>query len=190
VLLVPVGANQQPVTAADEAWRVDFVTHLGSALGANVEPPVRSDSDDPPWASPAAVPPVLPLADATPAVAADTCASDICVIDNLTFQPDKATLVDHDSARRRVAAYVAAHPLGSGHTIRVTGFTAAFGDRDGSRMLSRERARMIARLLEEEGVPPESYLVDGVGFDRRADLSKGPQDRAQRVVILSIERRG
>ncbi|MDQ3760644.1 MAG: OmpA family protein [Actinomycetota bacterium] len=190
VLLVPVGPDQAPLTAADEAWRTDFVTQLGKALGAEVTAPVRSDTGEPPWASPAVVPPVIPLVDATPEVPLDACAGNRCVIDNLAFHPNEARLVDRDGTRQRVAAFVAALAPRGAYRIRVTGFTAAFGDAKSARVLSQRRAGVIAALLEAEGVPPEDHVVEGLGFDRRADPTKGAQDPAQRVVILTLEPRG
>lgn len=183
LFLVPVGAEQQPLTAADEAWRTDFVDALGSGLGAIVTDPVRSDPRRPPWPMSSEVEPVEPLRDPTPGL---PCAATGCPIDNLAFAPRTADLVDEDATRRRVEEFVAALPPGD-RRIRVTGYTAAFGSAQTSRDLSRERARVIGLLLEQAGVRPEEYEIEGVGHDRRADPTRGPQDQAQRVVVLTVE---
>lgn len=189
VLLVPVGADQQPLTAVDEDWRSDFVIRLGEALGATVTPPVRSDTGQPTWAAPAVVPPVIPLPDATPTLKPQACANSTCVIDNLAFKGDEATLINHETARLKVAAFVDALPPPGNRRIIVTGFTAAIGNAETSRNLSRERARVIAELLHGEGVALDEIEIEGLGFDRRADPTKPPADPAQRVVVLTLERR-
>jgi len=190
VLLVPVGPDQEPLTAVDEAWRNEFVTGLGEALGATVTPPERSDAGQPPWAASAVVPPVIPLPDGTPVVEPQACAGSTCVIDNLAFEPNKATLIDREAARVKVAAFVDALPPPGAWRIRVTGFTAAIGDAQSSRDLSRERAWVIAELLHAEGVALDELEIEGLGFDQRADPTRSPVDVAQRVVILTLEQRG
>lgn len=190
VLLVPVGLDQQPLTAVDEAWRNDFVIRLGEALGATVKPPVRSDTGQPTWDAPAFVPPVVPLPDATPTLELQACANDTCVIDNLAFKGDEATLIDRETARLKVATFVDALPPPGNRRIVVTGFTAAIGDAKTSRDLSRERARVIAELLQAEGVTLNEIEIEGLGFDRRADPTKPPADPAQRVVVLTLKQRG
>lgn len=189
VLLVPVGPDQQPLTAVDEAWRNDFVTRLGEALGATVKPPVRNDTGQPTWAAPAFVPPVVPLPDATPTFDPQACANGTCVIDNLAFNGDEATLIDRETARLKVATFVDTLPPPGYRRIVVTGFTAAIGDAKTSRDLSRERARVIAELLQAEGVSLDEIEIEGLGFDRRADPTKPPADPAQRVVVLTIKPR-
>jgi outer membrane protein OmpA-like peptidoglycan-associated protein len=184
VLLAPVGPGQEPLTAIDEAWRADFVTGLGAALGARVLPPVRSDTGDPPWPASSVVPPVVPLPDPTPELGA--CAAQRCVIDTLAFHPNSPDLIDEDAATRQVAEFVAALPAGAGPAIRVAGFTAAVGDAGSSRELARDRAERIADLLRAAGVTRE-LVIEGVGFDRLADPSRPPVDPAQRVVVLSVE---
>lgn len=59
VLVAPVGDAQEPLAVATDAWRTDFVTHLGTALGAQVFPPVRSDSTGRAWTKSSTVPPVV-----------------------------------------------------------------------------------------------------------------------------------
>ena len=167
VLLVPIGQGQQPLSAADEAWRADFLVALGRALGATVLPPLRGTDRVPPWSSSAIVPPVVPIPVASPAL---PCGSGgPCAIDNVAFVPNSARLLDEPGARRRVTGFVAGLPADRGFRIRVDGYTAAFGDPASSRALSLDRARVIADLLTAAGVDPGDVELAGHGFDEPAD---------------------
>lgn len=186
LLLVPVGPDQKPLTAADEAWRADFVRELGTSLGARVEDPLRVVSTEPPWAAPSVVAPVEPLVDPTPLL---PCSGERCVIDNLSFVINTPRLIDSEAARQRVASFVAQLPRPLIKQIVVSGYTARYGDAGLSRELGRQRAETVAALLKGEGVADADLRIDGVGYDRQADPSQSPQSQAQRVVILTLEDR-
>ncbi len=183
VLLAPIGAGQPPLSPSDEAWRADFVVALGTALGASVTPPMRSDTGAPAWSHAAAVAPVVPMPSLTPTTQCGRAGR--CVIDTVTFAPDSDRLLDEQGARRSVSDFVAALPTDPVR-IRVAGYTAAVGDAAGSRRLSAARAAVIAGLLQQAGVDPGTCDVIGLGFDERADTTRPARDPAQRAVVLSV----
>jgi outer membrane protein OmpA-like peptidoglycan-associated protein len=148
VLLPPVGDNQEPLTPWDNAWRSTFITDLGSALGARVSPPVLTDSSGPPWSAASTVPLIPAHQESTPHVPTAP-GEQLVVIDTAAFVPDTATLLDPEKTQAKVAAMIARYQQANGNKswIEVQGFTAAFGDAESARVLSRQRAVVLGHLL-------------------------------------------
>ncbi|MGH3830764.1 MAG: OmpA family protein [Pseudonocardiaceae bacterium] len=187
VLLPPVGDNQEALTPWDNAWRSAFITDLGSALRARVSPPVLTDSSGPPWNAASTVPPIPVHQEPTPHIPTVPGEQPPVVIDTAAFVPDYATLLDPEKTQAKVAALVARYQQANGKSsIEVQGFTAAFGDAESARVLSRKRAVVLGNLLAQAGVPPADIRTFGVGFDQRADPTQEPRSAAQRVVIIRL----
>ncbi|WP_170316817.1 OmpA family protein [Acrocarpospora corrugata] len=147
VLLNATGPGQKPMSVADDAWREEFITHLGKALGAHVNQPIIDSTIAPPWPGSSAV-----VEFAT--VKARLTPPDR--IDAGHFRPDEATLLDRAAVQRSIKLIVAQYnqaPVGS--LVHVTGFCARFGTREGARELARRRAEVIADLLVEAGLPQQ-----------------------------------
>jgi outer membrane protein OmpA-like peptidoglycan-associated protein len=191
VLLAPVGDNQAPLTPWDNAWRTAFITDLGSALGATVSPPVLVESSGPAWSAASTVPPIPAHEERTPYFPPAPGGEPPVVIDTAGFVPDTATLLDMKATQGEVAGLVSRYEQANGkYTIEVKGFTAAFGDAESSRVLSRERAAVLGNLLALAGIPRSDLHTVGVGFDERADPTQHPKSAAQRVVVVRLLPRG
>ena len=187
ILITPVGEDQEPLSPAAEAWRASFITELGTSLGAEVSPVLRTDASGPAWSSASQVPPIDPRPEKTPSFTPDPDGEPPVVIDTTGFVPNTAALLDLDGARARIAGLVARYERADGrYSIEVTGYTAAFGSPESSRMLSVERARVLGELLAQAGIPPADIRAVGVGFDELADPAQPPQSAAQRVVIIQL----
>lgn len=191
VLLAPVGDDQAPLTPWDNAWRTAFINDLGSALGATVSPPILAESSGPAWSAASTVPPIPAHEERTPSFPPAPDGESPVVIDTAGFVPDTATLLDLEATRGKVAGLVSRYEQAKGkYTIEVKGFTAAFGDAESSRILSRERAAVLGTLLAKAGIPRGDIHTVGVGFDERADPTQHPKSAAQRVVVIRLLPRG
>lgn len=187
VLLQPVGDNQAPLTPWDNAWRSAFITDLGSELGAKVFRPIFADSSGPPWSGASTVPPIPAYQERTPRFPTAPEEDPPVVIDTAAFVPNTATLLNAEATQAKVAELVARYQRASGKsTIEVKGFTAAFGDENGARVLSQQRAAILGQLLGRAGVPLADIRTLGVGFGKRADPTQDRQSAAQRVVIIRL----
>ncbi|WP_190816652.1 OmpA family protein [Saccharopolyspora pogona] len=103
----------------------------------------------------------------------------------LFFESDTATPLAGAADRLRPVA----EQLKRGASAKLIGHTARYGDRDGARTLSAERARAVARALVAAGAPPASITeVTGEGFDRplRDSTDALAADAAQRCVEILI----
>lgn len=175
VLVSPVGNNQEPLTPWDNAWRSAFITDIGSALRARVFPPVLTDSSGPPWSAASTVPVIPAHQEPTPQVPAAPGKQPPVVIDTAAFIPDTATLLDPGKTQAKVAALIEHYQQAKGKSwIEIQGFTAAFGDAESARVLSRQRALALNDLLTKSGVSPADIRTFGVGFDERADPTQDP----------------
>ncbi len=187
ILLAPVGEDQEPLSPAAEAWRSTFITELGTALGANVSPALLTDTTGPAWSSSSPVPALDPRIERTPLLSPDPDGEPPVVIDTAGFVPNTATLLDLDATRARVAGLVVRYERADGrYVVEATGFTAAFGDAESSRVLSRQRAVVLGELLIDAGIPPADVRTAGVGYDEVADPDQDPRSAAQRVVIIRL----
>lgn len=189
VLLTPVGEDQADLGPRAESWRATFITELTAQLGASPADPLRDNETMPPWHDAAVVPAIVPMADRTPEpppVPEETVPAPPR-IDNAAFYPDTAELVDPKAARRAVGQVVRAYQDAPGrYRITVVGYCSRYGDADGARETSKQRALTISRLLQEEGIPPTDIVADGKGYDERAVPNRPPQDPAQRVVVIRL----
>jgi outer membrane protein OmpA-like peptidoglycan-associated protein len=71
--------------------------------------------------------------------------------------------------------------------VRVSGFADARGDETLNQTLSQERAEMVARELEQAGVPKERMVIEAMG-ERFASSEAKPDDRAfERCVEIRLE---
>jgi outer membrane protein OmpA-like peptidoglycan-associated protein len=192
VLLTPIGDGQEPLSLAAEAWRAAFITQLGSALGAQVSPPIRSDVTGPAWPNSSTVAPIVSKEDPTPVTTLppDPGGEPPAAIDNAAFFPDSDTVLDLAGFRPKIALMVARYNAARGaFPMEVKGFTAAFGNSDSARVLSRQRAAVIGDLLAAGGVPRSDIHCLGVGFDEAAYPTEAPRSAAQRVVIMKLVKR-
>lgn len=189
VLLTPVGPEQQELSPASEVWRADFIRALGEGLGAEVAEPVHDSTATEPWSMSSSSDAVIPIVEQTPTVTSVAGREDeqIVRLDNVSFRPDEAVLLDPGAAdgvlRQIVAAYIGSRARS---VFRVTGYCARVGKADSARTLSKNRAETIATLLRDHGVAPADITVDGVGFDQLADPTAPPGDPRQRVVIVHL----
>ncbi|GAB1510055.1 OmpA family protein [Actinophytocola sp. KF-1] len=191
ILLNPVGANQEPLTPRSETWRTTFIRTLAEQLGAVVTDPLRENATRAPWPNASAVPPIVPMPEPTPVTPPPPPVDDEPPppprIDNAAFAPDTATLLDSAAVHVAVSAVVAAYKAEPDrYRVRVTGYCARFGGRDGAIRLSTARADAIAALLRKDGVAGAAITTRGVGFDERADPSQPPTSPAQRVVVIQL----
>jgi len=71
--------------------------------------------------------------------------------------------------------------------VRVSGFADARGDETFNQALSQERAEMVARELEQAGVPKERLVIEAMG-ERFASSEAKPDDQAfERCVQVRLE---
>ncbi|MEV0090923.1 OmpA family protein [Streptomyces sp. NPDC050738] len=186
VILLPLsGPGQPPLTPAGDVWRESFITALTGRLGARLRTPVRSTSDRQPWPGASVVPVVRTPGEPTPDPGRPVR------FDTALFRPDEAVLIDPEALRPAVrgiaARFAAVSRQSSGAHITLDGYCARWGDNPaGARSLSLRRAEVLAALLADAGVDRGALHARGYGFDRRADTSRGPQDAAQRTVIVTI----
>ena len=85
----------------------------------------------------------------------------------LTFVPDGAELVDPRVARETLKP-IADQALASGYSVQITGLTASSGSSEQQLSLSTARARSIAELFTELGVPANKISTRGAGQPARA----------------------
>jgi outer membrane protein OmpA-like peptidoglycan-associated protein len=192
VMLTPVGPGQPPLTPVTEQWRVSFLTQLASGLNAAVEPVLQDTSNEPAWPASSAVSLIPSLPDPTPTgrQRPDPPPVNRLRIDNVSFIPDKAELVNPAVAARTVRGIMKAYRSARGHAVlAVTGYCAAFGDRQSARQLSKQRAETIGGVLRAAGADPADIRVMGLGYDQRADLNADPTDSRQRVVMIQLIQR-
>ncbi|WP_410669830.1 OmpA family protein [Amycolatopsis sp. cmx-4-68] len=185
VLLTPVGHDQRPLNPRTEWWRSRFIAALGEQLGADVVPPIHDLGTADAWPRSSAVPPIVSISDPAPP-APDQPPR----IDNTSFVPDSAELLDRASAVS-VAARAAQEYRNSkgGYHVSVVGYCAHIGKQQTAQALSADRARVIAGLLLEQGIPSADVESSGVGFDERADPGQDAKSPAQRVVLIKFSTR-
>jgi outer membrane protein OmpA-like peptidoglycan-associated protein len=191
IMLTPIGAGQRALTPATELWRARFITDLATGLNATVQPPVHDNSVEAAWSGSADVPAVVSLPDPTrtgPARSVDPPPVRTVRIDNVSFVPDSAALVNPAAAVGTVRGVVKAYrATGRGKAVlAITGYCAAIGPAEGARQLSRQRAETLARVLISAGVDPADITTRGLGFDQRAQPNAGPADAGQRVVVIQL----
>jgi outer membrane protein OmpA-like peptidoglycan-associated protein len=191
VMLTPVGEEQQQLSPRSEHWRITFITELAEQLGADVVDPVPDNSIESPWRGSSEVPAIKPMVDKIPPPppppADPVKPPKPPRIDNASFQPNSATLIDRDATRAAVSQVIAFQRANAReYRISVVGYCARFGDADGARTTSRDRADAIAGLLRDGGVRQADIDTAGKGFDVRADTAQDPRSPAQRVVVISV----
>jgi outer membrane protein OmpA-like peptidoglycan-associated protein len=191
VTLTPVGEEQLPLTPRSESWRNTFIVKLAERLGATVNEPLHDGSTKDAWANSSAVPPIVPLAEPHPQPPPPpppvNSPPPSPRIDNASFKPDTATLIDPAAARITVSQIVESYRANPGRFhVKITGYCAKFGGRDGAIRTSLDRAKAVAALLQTDGVLVADLEVSGAGYDRLADSSQPPQSAAQRVVIIEL----
>lgn len=101
------------------------------------------------------------------------------------FRTGETSLRDSDKARiQRLGALVADL---DGVRVRVTGFADSRGDDELNQALSQERAEMVARELEQAGVPKQRLVIEAMG-ERFANVDATPDDQAfERSVEIHFE---
>jgi outer membrane protein OmpA-like peptidoglycan-associated protein len=182
VLLTPIGDDQRPLNPRTEWWRSRFITALGERLGAEVVPPVQDLETTDAWPSSSVVPPIDSIVDLPP-INPDQPPR----VANTAFVPDSAELLDRTAAVSVVTRAVQEYRKSkTRYHISVVGYCAHFGDAKTARALSTDRARVIAGLLREQGVPEAEVEFSGVGFDERADSSQDGTSPAQRAVLINF----
>ncbi|WP_439384002.1 OmpA family protein [Amycolatopsis lexingtonensis] len=182
VLLTPVGDEQRPLDPRAESWRDKFITELADRLGAHVAGPLHDNGTAPPWRDSSRVPAIAQVAASPPAVVPEQPR-----IDNAAFEPDSAKLIDLPAAAAAATEVTRQYRAKNGRSrISVTGYCAKYGDADGARAKSAERAEAIAALLREQGVPAGDIDTAGSGFDRLAPGSTDLRSPAQRVVVIEL----
>jgi outer membrane protein OmpA-like peptidoglycan-associated protein len=71
--------------------------------------------------------------------------------------------------------------------VRVSGFADSRGDDELNQSLSKERAEMVAQVLEKAGIPKERLIVEAMG-ERFASLESSSDDQAfERCVEIRFE---
>ena len=102
------------------------------------------------------------------------------------FRTGQSEVRDSDKARiAKLGALVAGL---QDVKIRVSGFADARGDEALNQSLSQERAEMVARELENAGVPKERMIVEAMG-ERFASSASTTDDQAfERCVEIKLER--
>jgi outer membrane protein OmpA-like peptidoglycan-associated protein len=184
VLLDPVGDQQEPLTPASQEWRKKFLVELASGLGAHVAGPLHDSTIAPAWPTSSVVSAVEPIKDPTPHIGRT---EPRVRLDNAAFKPDSAELIDYEDARLAVTGVANSYKRNPKHPIiDIAGYAAAYGNADGARILSRQRADTIADLIAGEGVPRDHIVVQGYGFDKLADPNASPQSADQRVVLVAL----
>jgi outer membrane protein OmpA-like peptidoglycan-associated protein len=101
------------------------------------------------------------------------------------FRTGETAVRDNDRVRlARLGTLVAG--LKDVH-VRVSGFADARGDETFNQTLSQERAEMVARELEQAGVPKERMVIEAMG-ERFASTDAKPDDQAfERSVEIRLE---
>jgi len=101
------------------------------------------------------------------------------------FRTGETAVRDNDRAR---LAKLGALLAGLGDVrVRVAGYADARGDEALNQTLSQERAEMVARELEQAGVPKERLIVEAMG-ERFASSDAKPDDQAfERCVEIRLE---
>jgi outer membrane protein OmpA-like peptidoglycan-associated protein len=191
VLLTPVGAGQQALNPRSESWRATFIKVLGERLHATVSDPLHDNTVKSAWRLSSSVPLIVPLADPPPPPppppTSQSSSQPPPRIDNAAFLPDTAELIEPDKARQAVSQIVQLYRKNPGrYRISIVGYCARFGEPEGARKTSSDRAMAISELLQAEGVRQSDINASGVGFDQRADPDQDPQSLAQRVVIIKL----
>lgn len=194
LLLSPVGDGQEPLTPRSESWRSTFIRTLAEQLGATVTDPLRENAARPAWPNSSAVPAIIPMPEPTPAKPPPPVVKNEPPppprIDNAAFEPDRATLLDPATVHVAVSAVVQAYKAQPGrYQVKIVGYCARFGGRDGAIRLSTKRAEAIAVLLQDDGVDPADIDTRGAGFDELADPTQPPMSPAQRVVVIQLATR-
>ncbi len=126
---------------------------------------------------------------------ADLAGGENAILDDstLTFYPNKAELIDPANAREVVRPYVDQIKKND-LTVVVLGLTAKVGTRESSLSLSGDRAKTIASLLEDEGIPASSIKIIGGGFDtsfyirdtdKSGNLILSEATKNRRVILLN-----
>ncbi|WP_290056796.1 OmpA family protein [Amycolatopsis solani] len=185
VLLTPVGDEQRPLDLRAESWRTKFITELADRLGAHVDGLFHDSGTAPPWRDSSRVPVIAAAAPPPQAVTPGPPR-----IDNAAFEPDSAELIDRSAATAAATEVARQYRAKNGRSrITVTGYCAKYGNADGARVKSAERAEAIAALLREQGVPDGDIDTAGSGFDRLAPGSNDLRSPAQRVVVIELTER-
>jgi outer membrane protein OmpA-like peptidoglycan-associated protein len=183
VMLTPVGQQQQQLSPCSEHWRATFITNLAEQLGAEVADVVPDNSIEPPWRDSSEVPAIKPMVDKIPPPPPPgdpVKRPKPPRIDNASFQPNSATLIDRDATRAAVSQMITFQRANDRrYRISVIGYCARFGDADGARETCRERADAIAGLLRDGGVRQADIDTDGKGCDERADPAQDPRSPAR-----------
>jgi OmpA-OmpF porin, OOP family len=194
VLLTGIGqtvAPQRTLTISQRTNLVNIWEAICIAAGASS---VNSDLTPLTLAPLPNMPAMPPIAVPTPANAPDIGHSEVVIPSgSLGFVPDQAQLVNENQAKQLLAV-VASQLRQTVGTIRVTGTTSDTGTASSQLTLSLARAKTVASLLEELGIPAARITTVGVGshwpgfVKDRNSLGQLIPDRAaaNRVVIIQV----
>jgi outer membrane protein OmpA-like peptidoglycan-associated protein len=129
------------------------------------------------------------LADALDKVAPtlETARGFVVTLPGSSFDPGKAAL--RGTARVALGKLAGILLMLPEHSVRIEGYTDSAGNAAANRKLSEDRARNIAGLLRDEGIPDERIAFEGYGADNPVASNKTADGRAlnRRVEIIVAE---
>lgn len=106
---------------------------------------------------------------------------------DIRFKADSAEILQDEVSRLDSIAEVLR--LAPNSHFLIEGHSASVGNVSGEQQISEERARSIASLLSERGIPPEHFICRGYGSEKPVAPNNTPQGKAQnrRVEITILE---
>jgi outer membrane protein OmpA-like peptidoglycan-associated protein len=184
-----LGDVHDPQEGLRIAERDNLVAIWKAVLEAAGAEPVVIEEKPLSGAAPSGLPWVTPVVPPDPVV----CQESEVVLrgGDVAFQPDSAAFRD-PAAARAVLEPIAAQIIDGDLTATVTGTTARVGPDQGQRDLSSARARAVADVLSELGVPPAALTVEGLGSNFpgyvpdlgvNGELLPGPAAENRKVII-------
>ncbi len=129
------------------------------------------------------------LADALGKVAPtlETARGLVVTIPGSSFDPGKAAL--RVSTRVTIGKLAGILLMIPGHNVRIEGYTDSAGNATANRKLAEDRARNVADLLREQGIPDERIAYQGYGAENPVAPNTTADGRAlnRRVEIIVAE---
>lgn len=155
-------ADKQPSLGPEASKLQTLWTTLLTKAGASPDISGGTTPDSARRTKPVPLPPVSVANRPTPP-APPSCKSEQFKEQPLTFQNNKAGLIDENTAKAFLTPY-AENLKANGWTVTLTGTTSE-KETDPTNPLSHARAETVNRVLVELGVNPSKILTNGVGIN-------------------------
>lgn len=186
LILDPPAGDQPQFNTATDNWRRAFVIAVLRDAGATIASITEVQTTESPALGAPAAPPVPDLPEMTPRPPKPPQPAKPyrLKLDSAAFFLPNSTAfaTSRHAVLTSLAPVIAAWKSGGYARAVVVGRCARFGPPHGARVLSRQRADIIAGLLRAAGVT--SVKAIGVGYSR--PLPPNPYSAANRVVIVTI----